>query len=111
MSRRSMDGSWLSYVPQYIARDILDRPGESAVGRRKRLSVVAMFADISGFTPMSEALARVGRAGAEELTGVLNDYFDPMIDLVHSYGGAVAKFAGDAMTIIFPYQPASRAAV
>ncbi|HVA93117.1 MAG TPA: adenylate/guanylate cyclase domain-containing protein, partial [Chloroflexota bacterium] len=105
-----MEPSWQSYVPHYIVKDILDHPGLSPVGRQRRLHVVALFADISGFTPISEALARAGRVGAEELTGVLNSYFEPMIDLVHSYGGSVAKFAGDAMTIIFPYQTAARGA-
>jgi class 3 adenylate cyclase/tetratricopeptide (TPR) repeat protein len=106
-----MELSWLSYVPDYIARAILDRPGESPVGRRQRVQVVALFADVAGFTAMSEALAVVGRGGAEELTGILNSYFDPMIDLVHSYGGIIAKFAGDAMTIVFPYRRAARCAV
>jgi class 3 adenylate cyclase/tetratricopeptide (TPR) repeat protein len=106
-----MELSWLSYVPAYIARAILDHPDESPVGWRQRLDVVALFADVAGFTPMSEALGVVGRAGAEELTSVLNSYFDPMIDLVHAYDGVVAKFAGDAMTIVFPYDQESRTAV
>ncbi len=97
-----------SYVPPYVVKDILDHPGRSLVGRQRRLQVVALFADVSGFTPISEALARAGKVGAEELNGVLNSYFEPMIELVHSHGGAVAKFAGDAMTIIFPYQAATR---
>ncbi len=103
-----MEPSRQSYVPPYIVKDILDHPGRIMVGRERLLYIVALFADISGFTPISEALARAGKAGAEELNGVLNSYFEPMIDLVHSYGGAVAKFAGDAMTIIFPYQSAGR---
>src|SRR5262245_4738023 len=106
-----MDSLWLSYVPQLFARDILAHPGESPVGREQRLEVVGLFADCSGFTPISEALSKVGRDGAEELTRTLNSYFDPMIDLIHSYGGIIGKFAGDAMTIIFPRSRASRAAI
>ncbi len=99
-----------SFVPDYVVKDILDHPGRSPVGRQRRMHVVALFADISGFTPISEALAGTGKVGAEELNGVLNSYFEPMIELVHSHGGVVAKFAGDAMTIIFPFQAANRAA-
>ena len=106
-----IDNPWLAYVPRYLARQILDRPDQNLIGRRNRLHVVAMFSDISGFTPISEALAAVGTSGAEELTEALNYYFEPMIDLVHSYGGDVARFAGDAMTVIFPCKSASRAAV
>jgi class 3 adenylate cyclase/tetratricopeptide (TPR) repeat protein len=63
-----------------------------------------MFADVSGFTPMSEALGRVGRRGTEELTSILNSYFEPTITLIHSFGGTVGKFGGDAMTVLFPYR-------
>ena len=77
--------------------------GADPVGREQRLDVVALFVDMSGFTAMSEALGKVGKAGTEELTDVLNGYFDPMIELVQSYGGIVGKFGGDAMTVLFPY--------
>jgi len=103
-----MGPTWFSYVPDYIARDILAHPDRSPVGRERRIHVVALCADVSGFTPMSEALGQVGKAGAEELTQILNSYFVPMIDLVQSYGGSVAKFVGDAMTIVFPYDRRSR---
>ena len=98
------DSLWLSYVPYHIARDILARPDENPVGHEQRLSVVSLFADVSGFTVISDALSKTGKASAEELTQILNSYFDPMIVLAESYGGIIVKFAGDAMTIIFPYQ-------
>jgi adenylate cyclase len=98
------DSSWLSYVPYHIARDILADPDKNPVGYEQRLNVVGIFADASGFTPMSEAFSQIGKSGAEELTRILNSYFDPIITLVESYGGIIAKFAGDAMTIIFPCQ-------
>ena len=34
-----------------------------------------VFADVSGFTPLTERLARQGKVGAEELTDVLNEVF------------------------------------
>ncbi|MFQ5434575.1 MAG: tetratricopeptide repeat protein, partial [Anaerolineae bacterium] len=61
-----------------------------------------MFADVSGFTAISEQLGAAGRTGSEELTVILNQYFEPMIELLHSYGGIVGKFGGDAMTVVFP---------
>jgi len=63
----------------------------------------ALFADVSGFTAISEALGKSGKAGTEQLTAILNSYFDPMIDLIHSYGGIIGKFGGDAMTVLFPF--------
>jgi class 3 adenylate cyclase/tetratricopeptide (TPR) repeat protein len=85
-----------------VADDILRHPEEAPTGREQRFEAAALFADISGFTQMSEALGRIGPRGTEELTALLNAYFEPMIGLIHSYGGTVGKFGGDAMTVLFP---------
>lgn len=98
-----MNSPWLSYVPYHVAEDIIANPEMSPIGRQRRFDVVALFADVSGFTAISEALGKSGKAGTEELTGILNSYFSPMIALVESYGGIIGKFGGDAMTILFPY--------
>jgi adenylate cyclase len=65
-----------------------------------RVQGAALFADISGFTPLTEALAREfgPQRGAEELTRLLNQIFDALITELHHYGGSVIGFAGDAMT-------------
>lgn len=66
-----------------------------------------LFADVSGFTALSERLLeKLGRAGAEVLTGILNGYFLRMIGLVEGRGGTVQKFGGDALTVLFAGEPA-----
>ncbi len=72
----------------------------------------ALFADISGFTALMEALSRAlgPRRGAEELTRCLNDVYDALIAEIHRYGGSVIGFAGDAMTCWFDHDPGPRAA-
>jgi class 3 adenylate cyclase/tetratricopeptide (TPR) repeat protein len=60
-----------------------------------------VFADISGFTRMSERLAEVGKEGAEWLTNIINRYFHGMLDIAGEYGGANVKFGGDALLILF----------
>jgi class 3 adenylate cyclase/tetratricopeptide (TPR) repeat protein len=60
-----------------------------------------LFADISGFTQLTERLSAKGPVGAEELTLALNSYFGELIQIVDSYGGDVLKFAGDALVAIF----------
>lgn len=63
----------------------------------------ALFADISGFTPLTEALVRElgAQRGAETLTIYLNLVYDAVIDEVHRFGGSVIAFAGDAITCWF----------
>jgi len=63
----------------------------------------ALFADISGFTPLTEALSHeLGpQRGAEELTRVLNAALDALIGESDRYGGSVVGFSGDAITCWF----------
>ena len=60
-----------------------------------------VFADISGFTRLSEQLAELGRAGAEELTLILNATFDALLGVARSEGGDLVKFGGDALFLFF----------
>ncbi len=64
----------------------------------ERAEGTALFADISGFTPLTEALARAlgPRRGIEELTAQINRVYDALIAGVERYGGSVVSFAGDA---------------
>ncbi len=59
------------------------------------------FFDISGFTPLTERLATVGRAGAEHINDVLNTVFTGLIDVVFHFGGDVLEFGGDAMVVLY----------
>jgi adenylate cyclase len=68
-----------------------------------RTQGAALFADISGFTPLTKALARAlgPRRGVEELSIHLNRVYTPLVAEVHRFGGSVIAFAGDAITCWF----------
>ena len=95
------DPAWWSYVPQRVGQEVRNDPENGADRLVERLDGVALFADISGFTPLTEALRVAGRSGAEELTRLLNDFFETMVSTVEGYGGDVWAFAGDALTAVF----------
>ena len=65
-----------------------------------RVRGAALFADISGFTPLTEALANElgSQRGAEELTTHLNRVFHALIAELDRFGGHVIYFSGDAIT-------------
>ena len=65
-----------------------------------RVRGAALFADISGFTPLTEALAsELGpQRGAEHLSATLNQIFDRLLVELHRHGGSVIYFSGDAVT-------------
>lgn len=81
-----------------------------------RASGAVLFADVSGFTPLTEAMTRLmgARRGAEELTKQLNIVYDALIAQIEKYGGSVITFAGDAALCWFadtvtPGETAARA--
>ena len=69
--------------------------------RRRVVEGTLCFADISGFTALSERLARRGRIGAEELVDVLSRVFGAMLDSAAEHGGQLLKFGGDALLFMF----------
>ncbi|HEX2905713.1 MAG TPA: adenylate/guanylate cyclase domain-containing protein, partial [Phototrophicaceae bacterium] len=69
----------------------------------------ALFADISGFTPVTERLRMIlgARRGAEELAAHLNRVYEVLIAQVDRYGGSIIGFAGDAITCWFGTETAA----
>lgn len=63
---------------------------------------IGMFADMSGFSAMTDELMTHGQHGAEVLAVVLRKAFEPMIQSVYEQGGFIATQAGDAFTALFP---------
>ena len=70
--------------------------------RSGQMEVCALFADMAGFTAMTEQLMDKGIEGAEILSSLLNNYFSPILKIIVDHGGMVTTFAGDALTALFP---------
>jgi predicted ATPase/class 3 adenylate cyclase len=64
-----------------------------AEGERKIVTI--LFADISGFTALSETL------DPEQVTDLVNTYFQTLTDVILKYGGTVDKYLGDAIMALF----------
>ena len=71
-----------SYVPGVLASPFVARPVPLDAPGVERFSAAVLFADISGFTPLAERLARRGPGGAEALSGLLTAYFAELIALI-----------------------------
>jgi adenylate cyclase len=87
-----------AYIP--IDRRLALARGEDLPDRTRG---AALFADISGFTPLTERLAKeLGpQRGAEELTKQLNVIYSALIAQVDQFRGSVISFSGDAITCWF----------
>lgn len=83
-------------VPEFIQ-------GQYAAGNSTgSFKACTLFVDISGFTPITDAIMGHGQHGAEVLAGIIGEVFDPLVRGVFEYGGYVTNFAGDAFTAVFP---------
>src|SRR5687767_266398 len=97
----SLHKSISSFLPLYIVED--ESRLTQDYGRWNPGTF--MFADVSGFTALNEKLmARAGAEGTEVLTGIINDYFSTMLEILAKSDGQLLKFAGDAMLNFFPEQ-------
>lgn len=102
MSSKTILETLASYLPPLIVRRYAADPSPPSAPSADRFAAAVLFADISGFTALTERLAQQGPTGAEELTRVLNLYFSQLVDLVVAHGGEVMKFAGDALLAVWP---------
>jgi len=91
-----------SYVPAMLRRRLESGPAPWSLLDMESHEAAVLFADISGFTRLSEQLSDRGPDGLEELTGALNAYFDRLIELIAGHGGDVVKMAGDALIAVWP---------
>lgn len=85
------------YVPRPVIDWLRDEPG--AAHRQVRGTLA--FADISGFTTLTEKLARRGKVGAEEMGDLLNSTFAQLLVPAYDYGAALIKWGGDAVLLLF----------
>jgi ribosomal protein L40E len=77
-----------SYTPKHLAAKILT--GRSAIeGERKQVTV--LFADVSGFTALSE------RLDPEDVHGIMDRCFRILSDEVHRYEGTINQYTGDGI--------------
>src|SRR5215471_4299774 len=81
-----------SYTPKHLAEKILT--SKSAMeGERKTVTV--MFADVSGFTAISE------RLDPEEVHAIMDRAFEAILGAVHHYEGTIHQFPGDGVMALF----------
>ena len=86
------------YVPRVMLRLLAETP-ESRV---RAVAGTCVFVDVSGFTKLSERLARRGgREGAEQLADAIGGCFERLLAVAYANGGGLLKFGGDALLLLF----------
>jgi predicted ATPase/class 3 adenylate cyclase len=70
------------------------------------LDAAAIFVDVSGFSKLTDTLAKHGQHGAEVLADLMRVIFEPLVNAVYAQGGFVVGYAGDAFNAVFPSEQA-----
>ena len=88
---QSQFGNYIS--PEYVDMIVKDPSLMKLGGERKEMSF--MFADIVGFTPISEKYMK--EDNPEGLVELINEFLDKMTKIVLKNGGTIDKYMGDCI--------------
>ena len=92
--RQEVERQFSGYVSASLLEAIL--AGEVDPGRPRKYGELAfLFADLRGFTTMTEALP------AENVLALLNRYYEAISPAIHEYDGTIDNFRGDGILVIF----------
>ncbi len=87
---------------RYISPRLADRIAEAAdeqgdpfQGRAQRTHLVALFADLRGFTRLTE------KNEVSAVVGMLNEYFTILTDAAYQHDGTIFNMAGDSLLVGF----------
>ena len=92
--RQQIKGQFGNYIsPEYVDMIVKDPSLMTLGGDRKEMSF--MFADIVGFTPISEKYMK--EDDPEGLVELINEFLDKMTKIVLANGGTIDKYMGDCI--------------
>ncbi len=88
--KRRVFSAFSQYMHPALIRQMLSRGGIPRLGGEEKV-LTAMFADIRGFTTLSEGLS------PSHLVDLLNEYFSEMTEVIFKNWGTLDKYIGDAI--------------
>jgi len=82
------------FLPEYVVKQMLENPESFKLGGTSQ-TITILFADIRGFTRISE------HVNPEKIVNLLNRYFSAMTEIIFAHGGTLDKYLGDGLMALF----------
>lgn len=89
------------FLKPYVPRLVIDWLREDPTALHREIEASLVFVDISGFTALTERLARKGKVGAELMRDTLDGVFRALLDEAYDWGAGLLKWGGDALLLMF----------
>jgi len=94
LEKSQVENAFSRFVSPTIAKQIMNNLEHVKLGG-KHVEATVLFADITGFTRLSENLP------ATEVADLLNEYFGYIATVSHLHHGTIDKYMGDCVMLIF----------
>ncbi len=94
LQKTQVEDVFSRYVSSNVARKVLENLDEVELGG-KHVRASVLFADIVGFTAISEKMP------PDEIANLLNEYFSYISSIAQLHGGHIDKFMGDCAMVVF----------
>ena len=88
---KAIKNKFASKVSKEVMESLLANPDDTSFSAMEK-EVTVFFSDVRGFTNISESMPN-----AKVLIEFMNEYMDPMTDIIINQHGTVDKFIGDAI--------------
>jgi len=82
------------FLPEYVVKQMLENPESFKLGGVSQ-TITILFADIRGFTGISE------HAPPERIVSLLKRYFSAMTDIIFAHDGTLDKYLGGGLMALF----------
>ena len=97
MTSTATDVSLRPYVPRLLEEWLATDPERT----HRAVDGSLAFVDLSGFTALTERLARKGKVGAEEMSDALDAIFGRLMQVADVEGADLVKWGGDAILLLY----------
>ena len=92
--KRQIRQAFRAYLHPKLVEELTEHPEGLALGGKRAVCTV-LFCDVKNFSTISEKME------PEQLTRMMNAFFDPICQAIMSEGGYIDKLIGDAVMAVF----------